>query len=52
MANDHGGKLSILPMGSLFETTQMIAFELAILKVRPRFGETSETMRAQHTNLE
>ena len=52
MANDRGGKLSVLPMGSLFETAQMIAFELAILKLRPRFSETSETMRARHTNLE
>jgi len=52
MANDRGGKLSVLPMGSLFETAQMIAFELAILKLRSRFGETSETMRARHTNLE
>src|SRR5277367_5876936 len=41
MANDQGGKLSALPMGSLFETSQMIAFELAILKLRPRFNETS-----------
>ena len=52
MANDQGGKLSVLPMGSLFETAQMIAFELVILKLRPRFNETSETMRARHTNLE
>jgi len=52
MADDRGGKLSVLPMGSLFETAQMIAFELAILKLRPRFGETAETMRARHTNLE
>ena len=52
MADDRGGKLSVLPMGSLFETAQMIAFELAILKLRPRFHETSETMRARHTNLE
>lgn len=52
MANDRGGKLSVLPMGSLFETAQMIAFELAILRLRPRFGETAETMRARHTNLE
>ena len=52
MADDRGAKLSVLPMGSLFETAQMIAFELAILKLRPRFGETSETMRARHTNLE
>jgi len=51
-ANDRGAKLSVLPMGSLFETAQMIAFELAILKLRPRFHETSETMRARHTNLE
>ncbi len=52
MANDQGGKVSVLPMGSLFETAQMIAFELAILKLRPRFNETAETMRARHTNLE
>jgi hypothetical protein len=25
---------------------QMIAFELAILKLRPRFSETTETMRS------
>jgi 6-phospho-3-hexuloisomerase len=52
MANDRGGRLSVLPMGSLFETAQMIAFELAILKLRPRFQETAETMRERHTNLE
>lgn len=52
MANDQGGNVSTLPMGSLFETAQMIAFEIVILKLRPRFNETSETMRARHTNLE
>jgi 6-phospho-3-hexuloisomerase len=52
MADDRGASLSVLPMGSLFETAQMIAFELAILKLRARFHETSETMRARHTNLE
>jgi 6-phospho-3-hexuloisomerase len=52
MADDRGAKLSVLPMGSLFETAQMIAFELAILKLRQRFNETPETMRARHTNLE
>ena len=52
MADDRGASLSVLPMGSLFETAQMIFFELAILKLRPRFRETSETMRARHTNLE
>ncbi len=52
MADDRGGSRSVLPMGSLFETAQMIAFELAILKLRARFRETAETMRARHTNLE
>ena len=52
MANDQGSKLSVLPMGSLFETAQMIFFELVILRLRPRFKESPETMRARHTNLE
>jgi 6-phospho-3-hexuloisomerase len=52
MANDQGGGLSVLPMGSLFETAQMILFEIVILKLRGRLGETAETMRARHTNLE
>jgi 6-phospho-3-hexuloisomerase len=52
MADDRGGKLSVLPMGSLFETAQMIFFELVILQLRPRFAETADTMRARHTNLE
>lgn len=52
MADDQGANLSVLPMGSLFAPAQMIFFELVVLKLRPRFHETSETMRARHTNLE
>jgi 6-phospho-3-hexuloisomerase len=52
MADDRGGRVSILPMGSLFETAQMILFEMIILELRARLGETAETMRARHTNLE
>jgi 6-phospho-3-hexuloisomerase len=53
MADDQGaGRTSVLPMGSLFETAQMILFELLILRLRERLGETAETMRARHTNLE
>jgi 6-phospho-3-hexuloisomerase len=52
MADDRASKVSVLPMGSLYETAEMITFEIAILKLRPRFGETPETMRARHTNLE
>jgi len=52
MANDQVAKVSVLPMGSLFETAQMLAFELAVLAIRERIGETAETMRARHANLE
>jgi 6-phospho-3-hexuloisomerase len=52
MADDQAPSVSVLPMGSLFETAQMIFFELVILQLRPRFHETPETMRARHTNLE
>jgi 6-phospho-3-hexuloisomerase len=52
MADDRGDKVSILPMGSLFEVAQMLFFELVVLKLRPLISETAETMRARHTNLE
>ena len=52
MANDQGGRVSVLPMGSLFEIAETILFELVILKLRDRVGETPDTMRARHTNLE
>jgi 6-phospho-3-hexuloisomerase len=43
---------SVLPMGSLFEMTQLLFFELVVLALRDRLGETSDSMRARHTNLE
>jgi 6-phospho-3-hexuloisomerase len=52
MADDQGGQVSVLPMGSLFETAQMVLFELVVLALRDRLGETSESMRKRHTNLE
>lgn len=52
-ADDPGhGARSVLPMGSLFEGVQYVAFELLVLALRERLGETAETMRARHTNLE
>ena len=51
LANDLGGA-SVLPMGSLFEISEAIVFELIILMLRDRIGETAESMRARHTNLE
>src|SRR3954447_4995240 len=52
MADDRGGNLSVLPMGSLFEVSQMLVFEMLVLKIRARLGEPAETMRRRHTNLE
>lgn len=52
LANDRGDAVSILPMGSLFEISEAIVFELIVLKLRDRTGETADTMRARHTNLE
>jgi 6-phospho-3-hexuloisomerase len=52
MADDRGGEVSVLPMGSLFETSQMVLFEIIVLALRDRLGEGAETMRVRHTNLE
>ena len=52
MANDQGGAVSVLPMGSLFEGAQYLTFELLILALRDHLGVTPDAMRARHTNLE
>ncbi len=51
MARDLGGT-SILPMGSLFEGAMFLVFEVLVLRLREALGETPETMRARHTNME
>ena len=55
MADDQAGEkpaLSVLPMGSLYEGTQFMAFELVVLALRERLGQSPEAMRVRHTNLE
>ena len=52
MASDQGGATSVLPMGSVFEGAMFMAFELLILDLRQRQGETAASMRARHANLE
>jgi 6-phospho-3-hexuloisomerase len=52
MADDRGGSVSVLPMGSLYEGAQYLLFEVMILKLRDRLGVSPEAMRANHTNLE
>jgi 6-phospho-3-hexuloisomerase len=52
MADDLKKRSSQLPMGSLFEAAMMLTFELLALHLRDLKGETPETMRERHTNLE
>ena len=52
MADDMSGVRSILPMGSLYEASQFIFFEILILHLRAELGLDPEAMRANHTNLE
>ncbi|MCA3559302.1 MAG: SIS domain-containing protein [Rhodobacter sp.] len=53
MASDQGkAASSVLPMGSLFEGAQYLAFELLILGLRDHLGVPPDAMRARHTNLE
>jgi len=52
MADDQGAKTSVLPMGSLFELSQMLVFELLALRLRDINGESAASMRKRHTNLE
>lgn len=51
MARDIGG-VSVLPMGSLYEGALFLLFEIMVLRLRDRLGETSESMRTRHTNME
>ncbi|MFK7963790.1 MAG: SIS domain-containing protein [Burkholderiaceae bacterium] len=43
---------SVLPMGSLYEGAQYLVFELLVLMLKAHLAETTESMRARHTNLE
>ena len=53
MANDQGSKkTSVLPMGSLYEGSLFILFEVMILKLREKLKISPQTMRSNHTNLE
>jgi 6-phospho-3-hexuloisomerase len=51
MAGDIGGT-SVLPMGSLFEGAMFLVFEVLILELRDSLGQTPESMRGRHTNME
>jgi 6-phospho-3-hexuloisomerase len=51
MADDQAAP-GLLPMGSVFEGAMFVVFEILVLHLRDRLGETTASMRARHTNLE
>jgi len=52
MANDRGGPVGLLPMGSLYEAAQLVFFDLISILLRDKTGQSPDQMRARHTNLE
>lgn len=52
MARDSGNKVSVLPMGSLYEGVMFLFFEILILDLQKQLGLSAQAMRANHTNLE
>lgn len=42
----------ILPMGSVYEGAMFVLFEIAVFLLRRKLGETLQSMRGRHTNLE
>eukprot|EP00249_Psilotum_nudum_P011720 c23343_g1_i2 orf=90-725(+) len=45
-------RTSVLPMGSLFEGSLFVLFEMVVLELREALGESTDSMRTRHTNLE
>jgi 6-phospho-3-hexuloisomerase len=52
MADDRGTAAGLLPMGSLYEATQLVFFDLASIRLRERTRQSPDDMRSRHTNLE
>jgi len=53
MATDQSSKAkSVLPMGSIYEGSLFLLFEMMILKLQVLRQEDPEDMRARHTNME
>ncbi len=52
MASDRAAPASALPMGSLYEGALFVLFEVMVRRLMQILGESPETMRARHTNIE
>eukprot|EP01018_Ginkgo_biloba_P021886 Gb_29899 [translate_table: standard] len=42
----------VLPMGSLYEGTLFMVFEIVILRLTSSLGQTAEIVQSKHPNLE
>ncbi len=52
MATDQTQPTSTLPMGSLYEGALFVLVEVMVQRLAGILGETPETMRVRHTNME
>lgn len=52
MASDTDQPTSVLPMGSLYEIAQLVFFDCIAVLLQRRAGQSLESMRGRHTNLE
>ncbi len=52
MAQDQAAPTTTLPMGSLYEGAMFLVFEMLVLDLQSRLGQSAQAMRARHTNLE
>ena len=43
---------SVQPMGSLFEQSVLLLLDIIVMELMKSLGETNETMKARHANLE
>lgn len=51
-SSSSGSGPSLLPMGSLYEGSMFVLFEMVVFKLLNIFQESPEAVRARHTNLE
>jgi len=53
MANDQvASKSSILPMGSIYEGSLFMLFEMMVLQIQKKTNAKADDMRKRHTNME
>lgn len=52
MADDRVAPRSVLPMGSLYEGAMFVLFEAMVLSLVEQMGETPQSIRGRHTNME